>query len=190
MVRALFEVARRRQPSVIFIDEIDSILGARGEGQHEASRRLETEFLAQMDGVANGQEERVVLIGATNRPQELDEAVIRRMPKRIYIPLPDAEGRRYLITRLLGKHSVQLTEAECASLVQACEGYSGSDLAALCKEAAMAGIRNVQPDQLSSGIVPPITKSDFTAALAVIRPSVSQRSLEFYDHWNREHGSR
>ena len=189
-MRALFEVARRRQPAVIFIDEIDSILGARSEGQHEASRRLETEFLAQMDGVANGAEERVVLIGATNRPQELDEAVIRRMPKRIYIPLPDPEGRQYLISRLLAHHSVQLTPAECTAVVQACEGYSGSDLAALCKEAAMAGIRNIQPEQMSTGQVPPITKADFDAALAVIRPSVSQRSLAFYEGWNKEHGSR
>lgn len=143
-----------------------------------------------MDGVANGAEERVVLIGATNRPQELDEAVIRRMPKRIYIPLPDSPGRQYLISRLLTSHSVHLTPSECSAVVQACDGYSGSDLAALCKEAAMAGIRNMQPDMLGRQEAPPITKADFDAALTVIRPSVSQRSLEFYEQWNKEHGSR
>lgn len=70
----LFKVASEMQPAIIFIDEIDSILSERSAGEHEASRRLKTQFLVELDGVANGAE-RTVVIGATNRPQELDDAV-------------------------------------------------------------------------------------------------------------------
>uniref|UniRef100_A0A1B6C0I8 AAA+ ATPase domain-containing protein n=1 Tax=Clastoptera arizonana TaxID=38151 RepID=A0A1B6C0I8_9HEMI len=91
MVRALFTVARVYQPAVIFIDEIDSLLGQRNDGEHESSRRLKTEFLVHLDGTGTKEDERILLIGATNRPQDLDEAVRRRFVKRLYIPLPDLE---------------------------------------------------------------------------------------------------
>ena len=78
LVRALFAAAKHLQPSVIFIDEVDSLLSARATGEHEASRRLKTEFLVQMDGVGTAGDDRVLVMGATNRPQELDEAVLRR----------------------------------------------------------------------------------------------------------------
>lgn len=89
MVRALFAVARCHQPAVIFIDEIDSLLSQRSETEHESSRRIKTEFLVQLDGAATEDEDRILVIGATNRPQELDEAARRRFVKRLYIPLPE-----------------------------------------------------------------------------------------------------
>lgn len=101
LVRCLFAVATVKQPSVIFIDEIDSLLSMRGEGEMDSVRRVKTEFLVQLDGVATDRGDRVLLIGATNRPDELDEAARRRMEKRLYIPLPDAAARRELIQRLL-----------------------------------------------------------------------------------------
>lgn len=88
MVRALFCVARCHQPTVIFIDEIDSLLSQRSDTEHESSRRIKTEFLVQLDGATTDSEERLLVIGATNRPQELDEAARRRFVKRLYIPLP------------------------------------------------------------------------------------------------------
>jgi spastin len=108
-------VARDKQPSFIFIDEIDSILTSRGSEEHESTRRLKTEFLLQFDGTASGGEDRITvmgifdifinivinLLGATNRPQDLDEAARRRLTKRIYVPLPEPIARKRLILNLL-----------------------------------------------------------------------------------------
>lgn len=190
MVRALFSVARARQPSVVFIDEVDSILSSRSEGQHEASRRLETEFLVQMDGVSGNAEDRVVLIGATNRPQELDEAVRRRFTKRIYVDLPSPKAREDLIVHLLSNVPSKLGSRGVKELVKLTEGYSGSDLAALCKEAAMFPIRGLSHKELNEGKIPPVSINHFKAAREIIRPSVSKQSLEFYSRWNNEFGSR
>ncbi|OMJ89443.1 hypothetical protein SteCoe_8443 [Stentor coeruleus] len=189
LVRAMFSVARKNQPSVIFIDEVDSILGSRGESQHEASRRLETEFLVQMDGVGSNSEDRVLLIAATNRPQELDEAVRRRLTKRIYIPLPDPETREILINTLL-KDGGELSGKDIKNIVKATDGYSGSDLAALCKEAALDSVRGLSEKQLNSGKKFLIKKKNFENAIRVIRPSVPKSSLAFYEKWNEEFGVR
>ncbi|CAG9334429.1 SPAST_2 [Blepharisma stoltei] len=189
LVRALFTVARRRQPSVIFIDEVDSILSSRSESQHEASRRLQTEFLVQMDGVRGDSEERIVLIGATNRPQELDEAVRRRFTKRIYIDLPDVPAKMSLISSLMKNVNSNITDDQTRELMRMTEYFSGSDLAALCKEAAMVPLRTLTKEMLAQGIVPPVTIESFRAALRVIRPSVSRDSLTFYQRWNQEFGS-
>jgi len=97
MVRALFTVARGHLPSVIFIDEIDSLLSSRSEGEQDCSRRVKTEFLIQLDGAATNPNDRLLVIGATNRPQELDEAARRRMQKRLYIPLPDGSARKTML---------------------------------------------------------------------------------------------
>lgn len=174
---------------MIFIDELDSILGARTSGQHEASRRLETEFLAQVDGVGGNSEDRVVLIGATNRPQELDEAVLRRMPKRIFIDLPGDETRLQLVSNLLRDQPHNVTDKQLKLIVTNTRGYSGSDLAALCKEAAMVPIRTIKPAQLEARQIPPISMEHFKQATKTIRPSVSPQSLEAYHRWNQEFGS-
>ena len=103
LVRKLFDVARELQPSVIFIDEIDSLLSSRHSREHDAVRRLKTEFLIQFDGVSTNANDRVLVMGATNRPQDLDDAVLRRMEKRIYIPLPDEDARKTLLKQTGGK---------------------------------------------------------------------------------------
>ena len=189
LVRAMFSVARKHQPSVIFIDEVDSILGARGEGQHEASRRLETEFLVQMDGVGSNSEDRVLLIAATNRPQELDEAVRRRLTKRIYIPLPDPITREILVVNLL-KGNGHLGNGDIKKIVKSTDGFSGSDLAALCKEAALDSVRGLSHQDLNAGNVPPIKFKNFSNAAKIIRPSVPKSSLLAYEIWNKEFGVR
>lgn len=135
MVRALFAVARELQPAIIFIDEIDSLLSERSQSEHEASRRLKTEFLIQFDGLPTGNSEieRIVVMAATNRPYDLDEAALRRFPKRVYVTLPDFDTRISLLSSLLQKQNSPLSADELKSLARLTDGYSGSDLTALAR---------------------------------------------------------
>lgn len=148
MVRALFAVARVHEPSVVFIDEIDSLLTSRCEGEHESSRKMKTEFLVQLDGASTVGQERVLVLGATNRPQELDEAARRRLVKRLYIPLPDQPARLTILSRLLGQERCDLAEEEMRDISEKTQGYSGADMANLCREAAYGPIRSLPMDQI------------------------------------------
>ncbi|CAN6572422.1 unnamed protein product [Malus baccata var. baccata] len=123
LVRALFGVASCRQPAIIFVDEIDSLLSQRkSEGEHESSRRLKTQFLIEMEGFDSGSEQ-ILLIGATNRPQELDEAARRRLTKRLYIPLPSSEARAWIIRNLLEKDGLfKLSREDIDSICNLTEG--------------------------------------------------------------------
>ncbi|KAJ1529317.1 hypothetical protein ONE63_006108 [Megalurothrips usitatus] len=191
LVRALFAVARELQPSIIFMDEVDSLLSERREGENEASRRLKTEFLLEFDGLGTNSEERLLIIAATNRPQELDEAALRRFPKRIYVSLPDVSTRETLLRHLLNKHNSPLSGSELKKLAELTEGYSGSDLTALAKDAALGPIRELNPDQvrnLDPKKVRSISYGDFQESLRRIRHSVSPGSLLTYQKWNEDHG--
>ncbi|XP_063299282.1 spastin isoform X2 [Pelobates fuscus] len=190
-VRALFSVARELQPSIIFLDEIDSLLCERKEGEHDSTRRLKTEFLVQFDGVQSSGDDRVLVMGATNRPQELDDAALRRFAKRIYVSLPNEETRLLLLTNLLVKQGNPLSEKELRRLARLTEGYSGSDITALAKDAALGPIRELQPEQvknMSASDVRNITYSDFMNSLKKIKCSVSPSTLESYIQWNRDFG--
>ncbi|GBG84651.1 hypothetical protein CBR_g39027 [Chara braunii] len=192
LMRALFAVAAARQPSVIFIDEIDSILSVRSSGEHEASRRLKTEFLVQFDGMnSGGEEDRVIVIGATNRPGELDDAVRRRLVRRIYIPLPDAKARRALLTHLLKGQAFCLPERDLEKIVVATDGYSGSDLHAVCREAAMQPIRELgsSVSTVQADEVRPLALADFKVALKAIKPSVSRAQLAAFEQFSLEFGA-
>ncbi|XP_066996919.2 spastin isoform X1 [Anabrus simplex] len=191
LVRALFAVARELQPSIIFIDEVDSLLSERREGEHEASRRLKTEFLVEFDGLPSNPDERVLVMAATNRPQELDEAALRRFSKRIYVSLPDHPTRVLLLRRLLSRHNNPLCKEELEQLATLTEGYSGSDLTSLAKDAALGPIRELNPEQvrcLDPSSVRNINFQDFADSLKRIRRSVSPLSLAAYDKWNLEYG--
>lgn len=191
LVRALFAVARELQPSVIFIDEVDSLLCERREGEHDASRRLKTEFLIHFDGVQSGGDDRVLVMGATNRPQELDEAVLRRFAKRVYVTLPDVETRFTLLKNLLGKQGNPLSKNELTSLAKTTEGYSGSDLTSLAKDAALGPIRELGPEQVRSMAASEmrnINMKDFEDSLKRIKPSVSPATLKMYTKWNKDFG--
>ena len=124
-VRTLFAVAAHRQPSVVFLDEVDALLSQRSSEENEATRRMKTEFMVQLDGAGTDQASRVVIVGATNRPEELDEAVRRRFIKRIYIPLPDATSRESLMRMLLRDIDHCLDEQDCLDLVARTDGFSG-----------------------------------------------------------------
>uniref|UniRef100_A0A674ESR6 Spastin n=1 Tax=Salmo trutta TaxID=8032 RepID=A0A674ESR6_SALTR len=191
LVRALFAVARELQPSIIFIDEIDSLLCERREGEHDASRRLKTEFLIEFDGVQSGGDERVLVMGATNRPQELDEAVLRRFAKRVYVALPTEETRLKLVKNLLEKHGNPLAQKELSQLARMTEGYSGSDLTSLAKDASLGPIRELRPEQvrnMAANEVRNIRFSDFVESLKKIKRSVGPQTLDLYVRWNKDYG--
>ncbi|MFS7925414.1 putative microtubule-severing ATPase [Helianthus anomalus] len=188
LVRTLFAVAVSRQPSVIFMDEIDSVMSARTSNEHDASRRLKSEFLVQFDGVTSNSNDLVIVIGATNKPQELDDAVLRRLVKRIYIPLPDANSRRNLLKNKLKGQQYSLPSGDLERLVKDTEGYSGSDLQALCEEAAMMPIRELGSNILTvkADQVRRLQYGDFRSAMTVIRPSIVKSKWEELEQWNKD----
>jgi len=191
LVRVLFEVAAENSPSIVFIDEIDSILSARSANENESSRRLKTEFLIQFDGVSKS-DASVFVIGASNRPEELDDAVRRRLAKRIHIPLPDAAGREGALRRLLRGQNIRVSRKEWQWIVDHTEGYSASDIKELCHEAAMMSIRELSPGRLetvAASSVRPMTAEDFRQALLTIKSSVSKDQLDHYERWTREFGT-
>lgn len=192
LVRTLFAVAGYYQPAVVFIDEIDSLLTQRKADENEASRRIKTEFLVQLDGTGTSGQGRVLVIGATNRPQELDEAARRRFVKRLYIPLPEEHDREQLLRVLLEKNCHQLSDHEIKKLAKDTKGFSGADLKALSTDAAMGPIRALG----SRGIIdvdpsdiPPISYKHFRQALRGTKPSVAQADLLQYIEWDQTYGS-
>jgi vacuolar protein-sorting-associated protein 4 len=142
-VKELFGLGRSQLPAIIFVDEIDSLCSARSDSESESARRIKTEFLVQMNGIGKDMKGLLVL-AATNMPWSLDPAIRRRFDKRIYIPLPE-EGARYTMFRLhLGDTPCQLTSNDFRELAQLTEGYSGSDIAIVVREALMMPVRIVQ----------------------------------------------
>ncbi|CAN8104994.1 unnamed protein product [Discula destructiva] len=205
LVRALFGLAKVLAPSIIFVDEIDSLLSQRsGSGEHEATRRIKTEFLIQwsdLQRAAAGRESedkdrgdanRVLVLAATNLPWAIDEAARRRFVRRQYIPLPESETRAVQLQNLLGQQNHSLSDDDFASLVQLTDGFSGSDMTALAKDAAMGPLRSLGEALLHMTMedIRPIELSDFVASLNTIRPSVSKSGLKEHEDWADKFGER
>lgn len=193
LVRALFAIARERQPSFIFIDEVDAILGARGDSEHEASRRLKTEFMAQFDG-AGGQDNKVYVMAASNRPQDLDDAVRRRLDRRIYVPLPDEAGRLVFLKQITAKNDHvkwSLSNHELGVLAGLMTYFSGSDIKAACREAALMPLRELgtRVGDVRVEDVRACNMRDFERALDIVRPSSSLEQIAELEQWNKEFGS-
>lgn len=202
LVRLLFEMARFYAPTTIFIDEIDSICGRRGKSdEHEASRRVKSELLVQMDGVGGAMEnddpsKMVMVLAATNFPWDIDEALRRRLEKRIYIPLPTALGRVELL-------KINLREVELADdvdldlIAEKIAGYSGADITNVCRDASMMAMRRriqgLSPEEIRAlskdELQMPVTMEDFNFTLKKISKSVSAADLEKYEAWMTEFGS-
>ncbi|GJN06512.1 hypothetical protein PR202_ga24244 [Eleusine coracana subsp. coracana] len=142
-VRALFTLAAKVAPTIIFVDEVDSMLGQRNRaGEHEAMRKIKNEFMTHWDGLLSRPDQRILVLAATNRPFDLDEAIIRRFERRIMVGLPSMESRELILRRLLSKEKVDegLDFKELATMT---EGYSGSDLKNLCTTAAYRPVREL-----------------------------------------------
>ncbi|KAG4172133.1 hypothetical protein ERO13_A12G254466v2 [Gossypium hirsutum] len=141
-VRALFTLAAKVAPTIIFVDEVDSMLGQRTRvGEHEAMRKIKNEFMAHWDGLLTKAGERILVLAATNRPFDLDEAIIRRFERRIMVGLPSIESREIILRTLLAKEKVE--DLDFKELATMTEGYSGSDLKNLCITAAYRPVREL-----------------------------------------------
>lgn len=143
LVKQLFNMARENKPSIIFIDEVDALCGPRGEGESEASRRIKTELLVQMDGVGRDSKG-VLILGATNIPWQLDAAIRRRFQRRVHISLPDLPGRMRMFEMSVGTTPCDLKPADFKTLGQMSEGYSGSDISIAVQDALMQPVRKIQ----------------------------------------------
>ena len=204
MVRILFKMATYYAPSTIFIDEIDSIAGKRGGNEHEASRRMKTELLVQMDGANSLGERRVLVLAATNRPWDLDEAVRRRLEKRVYIPLPDIEGRTALL-KINMKGREMDPDVNVSELALLTDGYSADDITKVCGDASKMSLTRLLSEEAKGLSIEqklkllkekeqalmhtPVSKSDFMKVLDKVKSSVDSNDLAKYAEWMNEFGS-
>jgi SpoVK/Ycf46/Vps4 family AAA+-type ATPase len=145
LVRAVFSLARKMEPAIIFIDEIDALLGTRRSGEHEASGMVKAEFMTLWDGLmsahTSGNPQRIMVLGATNRINEIDEAILRRMPKRFPVNLPNNAQRRSLLQLLLRDIKLDPTLFNLDYIERITAGMSGSDIKEACRDAAMTPLR-------------------------------------------------
>lgn len=143
LVKQLFNMARENKPAIIFIDEVDALCGPRGEGESEASRRIKTELLVQMDGVGKDSKG-VLILGATNIPWQLDAAIRRRFQRRVHISLPDLPARMRMFEIAVGNTPCELKQSDYKNLAQQTDGFSGSDIAIAVQDALMQPVRKIQ----------------------------------------------
>ncbi|XP_042210938.1 katanin p60 ATPase-containing subunit A-like 2 isoform X1 [Homarus americanus] len=204
LVRVLFEMARFHAPSTIFVDEVDALMASRqGEQEHEASRRMKTQLLVELDGLTQANHH-VFLLAASNIPWQLDPAMLRRLEKRILVPLPGMEAREAMFRHHLPEVISDLEEAGHAitthldyeKLAQMSEGYSGSDLQVVCREAAMGCLRkvfnvledhSVEDSELPDLKLDSIKMCDVESALQKTKPA--QGNNEQYTEWHSKYGS-
>uniref|UniRef100_A0A0E0GM96 AAA+ ATPase domain-containing protein n=1 Tax=Oryza nivara TaxID=4536 RepID=A0A0E0GM96_ORYNI len=206
-VKAVFSLASKIAPSVIFVDEVDGMLGRReNPGEHEAMRKMKNEFMVNWDGLRTKDKERVLVLAATNRPFDLDEAVVRRLPRRLMVNLPDASNRRKILSVILAKEDLA-DDVDLEAVASLTEGYSGSDLKNLCitaahlpikdilekekKEKALAEAENRPlPQSFSSNDVRALRLSDFKHAHEQVCASVSSDSTNMNEliQWNDLYG--
>ena len=215
LVRILFEMARFYAPSTIFIDEVDSIGQKRTDGDSEASRKVMAEVLVQMDGVSGKLDQEdlsieelkkniVMVMGATNLPWDLDDALRRRFEKRVYIPLPNSVGRREMFHINMKGIKVQ-DDLDLDKLVQLTDGYSGADIANVCREASLMQMRRKlmktggrlnftmiknNPSCLMNELDAPVSQKDFETAIKNISKSVSQNDIKKYEQFTEEYSNK
>ncbi|KFK29023.1 hypothetical protein AALP_AA7G078600 [Arabis alpina] len=206
-VKAVFSLASKIAPSVIFVDEVDSMLGRReNPGEHEAMRKMKNEFMLNWDGLRTKETERVLVLAATNRPFDLDEAVIRRLPRRLMVGLPDAPNRAKILNVILAKEDLS-PDIDLGGVASMTDGYSGSDLKNLCVTAAHRPIKEILEKEkrereaaLAEGKVPPallgssdiraLNMDDFRDAHERVCASVSSESVNMTElqQWNELYG--
>jgi AAA+ superfamily predicted ATPase len=201
IVTTLFAMARHYAPSVLFFDEIDALMSERGAaGEHEASRRLKTTFLSEMDGLNSRKDSRIVVIGTTNCPWDLDVALRRRLEKRIHVRLPNTDARKAAVSMFLSSLMLDadLLQQLSSAVAEASHNFSFADLHSLCKEASMAPMRRAM-DQHSTAelkelqsrgeLALEVCEADVKQALSKVKPTIDSEALAKFDAWAGEFGS-
>ena len=201
LISALYEEARRRAPSIVFIDEFDALSLSRSGEQSEASRRMLSTLLAELDGFQDKKSRLLLLtLAATNTPWDLDQAVLSRFPRRIYVPLPDKPAVKEIIR--IHTRGVDISGVDLEELATRCVDklYSGRDLANLCQQAVWHMIREENPDLHELASLPyeelkkrklkvrGLRMHDFEEAMAKIKSPLKKRDIERYEKWNEEFG--
>ncbi|KAF8139713.1 P-loop containing nucleoside triphosphate hydrolase protein [Boletus edulis] len=218
LVKNLFEMARENKPAIIFIDEVDSLAGTRNESESEGTRRIKTEFLVQMNGVGHD-DTGVLVLGATNIPWQLDPAIKRRFEKRVYIPLPGLEARKRMFEIHIGSTPCQLEARDYRTLAEGTEGYTGSDISIVVRDALMQPVRKVisathfkpsdkvkwtpcspgDPEAVEKSwaniesdelVEPPLKIQDFLKSLGSTRPTVTEADIKRHEEWTKESGKQ
>ncbi len=204
MVRLLFEMARFYAPTTIFIDEIDSLISERSNQEHEASRKVKVQFFVEIDGIANDTNDqkdkpKVFILAATNRPWDLDQAILRRLSKRLYIPLPDANSRKKLFELKL-KNINLAKDIKYDILVKKTKMYNSDDIESVCREAALAPFKKRMSKitdesaefmkELEKELIEEqITMADLLDAVKNVKSSASTKYLSKYKEWTEKHSS-
>ena len=186
-INALFEEARKNDLSIIFIDEIDSLLGKRGVDNHNDKRV--NEFLQQIDGFSSDSS-KLLLLGATNRPWDLDSAAMRsgRFSEKIYVPLPDKKAREFLFAKYL-KGLPLADDCNIDTLVKLSEGMSGADINEVCDSAKIEPLKEsiIRREKDNDAGLIEITFNDFKKAFSKVRPSVTKEELKKLDDFARQY---
>ncbi|KAI5309559.1 hypothetical protein KEM55_002971, partial [Ascosphaera atra] len=182
LVNAVFSLARKLEPTIVFIDEIDAVLGTRRSGEHEASGMVKAEFMTHWDGLTSasttGQPQRVLILGATNRIHDIDDAILRRMPKKFPVNLPNAAQRYRILGLLLSDTKIDRQNFDLPYLVKTMAGMSGSDIKEACRDAAMVPVRELIRTRREAG-----------ANIAGVEPS-EIRGLRTTDFFRRADGTK
>ncbi|CAF2269501.1 unnamed protein product [Rotaria magnacalcarata] len=177
---AIFSLARKLQPTIIFIDEIDSFMRTRQTDDHECTRMVKTQFMTLWDGLETDDSDplsnRVLIIGATNRAQDLDAAILRRMPTRYHISLPNLNQRMRIFELILSDEQLE-KDVDLEQLAQQTTNYTGSDINEICRQAAMQRIVELCHQQLTTNAeeslsqLRAIKQADFIEAIKKVRDS-------------------
>ena len=169
LATAVFSAAKKLSPCVIFIDEIESILRSRNTSDHEATAMMKTQFMIHWDGLITDKDCHVIIMGATNRPEDIDKAFLRRMPAAFNIPLPTTEQRQKILEKILHEELVDLT-VNLERLSTKTDGFSGADLRELCRTASLYRFNDIEPNCIH---LRPISMSDFISAIKKVRREVN-----------------
>lgn len=183
-IKELFKEARKKRPSIIYVDEVESLASERKDTEHEAMNRVKTVFLSQMDGL-NTSNESVIVIGSTNLPEKIDMAFRRRFERRIYVPPPN-EAARKKILRIHLRSTDIAKDVDLDHIAKRTEGFSGHDLELLVREAAMEPVRELANKQLlfkENAEIRKVTMHDFKMALEKRKPSLDRQERYKYRRW-------